>query len=69
MAEESRLKGFIHTPMNSTFITMIPKVENPTSMDYFRSISLCNYLYRIISKVIARRIKEILSRRISKDSV
>lgn len=54
VVEESRLEGFIHAPLNLTFIALIPKVEHPSSLDDFKSISLCNCLYKIISKVIAR---------------
>lgn len=59
--EESRREGFIHATLNSTFIALIPKADNLSKMDYFRPISLCNYLYKIISKGIAKRLKDILS--------
>lgn len=57
----------IHTPIKYTFITLIPKVDNPLSFAYFKLISLCNFLHKIISKVIATRIKDILSKKISKE--
>ena len=40
--EESRLNGIIHNPLNTTFIAIIPKVNDPLSFDDFISISLCN---------------------------
>lgn len=43
--------------MNTTFISLIPKVENPTSPSQFRPISLCNTTYKIISKLISQRMK------------
>lgn len=46
--------------INSTIITLVPKVANPSSMADFRPISCCNTLYKIISKLIANRIKGIL---------
>jgi hypothetical protein len=67
VVEESRINGHIHEPLNSTFIALIPKTDNPSSFDDFRPISLCNCLYKIISKVISRRLKEILSRNISSE--
>lgn len=67
MVGESRLEGFMHALLNATFIAFIPKVDNPTSMDDFKLILLCKCIYKIISKVIARRIKEILSKMISKE--
>ena len=42
VVEESRINGHIHEPFNATFIALIPKLDNPTSFDDFRPISLCN---------------------------
>jgi hypothetical protein len=50
---------------NSTFIALIPNTYNPTKFEIFRPISLCNCIYKIISKIIAHRLKGILSRKIS----
>jgi len=63
--EESRRIGMVHRPINSTFIALIPKVDKPYNFDDYRPISLCNCLYKIISKVISKRIKRILSKNIS----
>ena len=46
--------------INRTNITLIPKIKNPTKITEFRPISLCNVIYKIISKVLANRIKTIL---------
>jgi hypothetical protein len=50
--------------MNATFIALTLKKDNPTNFDDFWPISLCNSIYNIISKIIARRIKVVLSRAI-----
>jgi hypothetical protein len=65
VVEESRVNGHIHAPLNATFIALIPKVDDPKSLDDFRPISLCNSVYKIISKIISKRIKAILSKSVS----
>lgn len=45
---------------NSIFLALIPKDVNPTSFARFHPISLCNVSYKIISKIIANRLKPLL---------
>ena len=55
----------IGTDLNSTFIALIPKTKNPMSVTNYRPISLCNVLYKIISKVFASQLKVVLPHIIS----
>jgi len=67
MIEESITKGFIPGALNSTFITLIPKVNKPHQFGDYRPISLCNLCYNIVSNIIANWIKPILSRSLSEE--
>jgi hypothetical protein len=42
-------------------------MENPQSFEDFHPISLCNFIYKVITNIIARRIKPILSASIFKE--
>jgi len=46
--------------LNTSFISLIPKQDNALTSDKYRPIALCNVVYKIISKVVANRLKPLL---------
>jgi hypothetical protein len=50
---------------NHTFIALVPKISGPHSVHHFRPISLCNIVYKIITKILANRLKILLPKIIS----
>lgn len=55
----------MHVDFNHTFIALIPKNDRPCCVENFRPISLCNLVYKAISKIIADRLKSLLDKVIS----
>ena len=52
--------GSLPCVLNETYICLIPKVQCPQKITEFRPINLCNVIYKIVSKVLANRLKRIL---------
>jgi hypothetical protein len=50
---------------NDTTVVLIPKVDDPEIITQYRPIRLCNAIYKIISKMLAARLKDILPEVIS----
>ena len=53
--------GVVLDSLNSTFIALIPKIKHPKKVSNFRPISLCNVVYKLISKVVVNCLKKFLA--------
>ena len=54
--------GKVPDYLNETFITLIPKCQSPESLNNYRPISLCNSIYKVVSKIIVNRIRPLIGK-------
>lgn len=53
-------RGRIHKGINATLLCLVPKKPIASGINDFRPISLCNILYKIISKILVNRLKSVI---------
>lgn len=53
--------------VNDTAIFLIPKVPFPKELKDYRAISLCNIIYKIVSKCLVNRLRPLLAESISEN--
>lgn len=51
--------------LNQTYIALVPKQLGPETVSHYRPISLCNTVYKIITKIIVQRLRPLLPSLIS----
>nr|GEV72802.1 RNA-directed DNA polymerase, eukaryota [Tanacetum cinerariifolium] len=59
--------GIIPKGCNTSFIALIPKISNPMVVSDFRPISLIGAQYKIIAKVLANRLAQVIDSIISRE--
>uniref|UniRef100_A0A803QJ68 Reverse transcriptase domain-containing protein n=1 Tax=Cannabis sativa TaxID=3483 RepID=A0A803QJ68_CANSA len=57
--------GMLPIGLNDTNLVLIPKKNTPCNMTELRPISLCNVVYKVLSKVLANRLKKVLDQVVS----
>lgn len=57
--------GSMPREVNNSLIVLIPKISNPTAVQHFIPISLCNVVYKIISKLLLAKLRTHLDKIIS----
>jgi len=59
--------GYFPSNLTETNICSIPKCKEPDNMKDIRPISLCNVLYKMVSKLLANRLKRCLDECVSQN--
>ena len=67
--EDSRKTDNILKDLNATFLALIPKETGTKETRNLKLIALCNVIYKIISKIIANRLRPLLPLIISPEHV
>jgi hypothetical protein len=62
-------KGRSYKISKCHFLVLIPKVNKSTSFGDFRPISLCNLYYKIIAKLLEKRLRPILSKGLAEEQL
>ena len=51
--------------LNQTHIALIPKIQGPEILGNYKPISLCNTMYKVVTKIIVARLRPFLDNLIS----
>jgi len=60
MMDEFYRTNLLPPGINNSFATLIPKIKGANRLKDFRPISLVGSLYKIISKLLATRVKQVM---------
>lgn len=62
---EFHRKSALCRSLNATFISLIPKKAGATDLKDFKSISLISSFYKLLAKILARRLNVVMDKIIS----
>ena len=62
---EFHRNGRLTKGINATFIALIPKVSSPQRLNDFLPISLVGYMYKVLAKILANRLRVVIGRVVS----
>lgn len=60
MMREFHSNGMIPREGNASFLVLIPKMENPQHLNHFRPKSLIGCCYKILAKILYKRLRVVL---------
>lgn len=57
--------GELLEKINETHVALVPKIKDPEELSHYWPINCCNFLYKIIAKILADRMKHFMNSIIS----
>ncbi|GJT83322.1 RNA-directed DNA polymerase, eukaryota [Tanacetum coccineum] len=60
MVKKFEMHGYIPRGCNSSFIALVPKIQDPLNIKDYRPISLTGCQYKVIAKVLANRLQQVV---------
>lgn len=54
--------GTLPSNINETHITLVPKIPNPEEISHYRPISCCNFIMKVITRIMALRMKPLMEK-------
>ncbi|CAA7061787.1 unnamed protein product [Microthlaspi erraticum] len=67
--KEFFIGSFILRQINATVISLIPKIPGAEDLRNFRPISLCNTVYKVISRILSSRLKRLTPKVMQRNQV
>ena len=58
--DEFYVDGVFSKGSNASFLALIPKVHDPESLNGYKPISLIGCIYKIVAKLLCKRLKNLL---------
>lgn len=58
-------EGVLPREINETVVALVPQVPQPECINHLRPISCCNFIYKVISKLIVLRLKPFMGNLVS----
>lgn len=57
--------GYNIRELNHTFLAIIPKIPGASKVEQYRPIALCNVVFKLITKIVANRLRHVLGKIVS----
>ncbi|GKV15062.1 hypothetical protein SLEP1_g25863 [Rubroshorea leprosula] len=67
--QEFQTNGKLVRGLNTSFTILVPKVENPVRIEEYKPISLVGVMYKILAKLLANRLQEVLGNKIGEQQM